>query len=461
MKVATQEELDVFLEQNPKIQMLEVLMPDINGVLRCKRIHRREFGAMFSGGIKSPACLPLVNCKGDLAEELNSELFIGDPDQLIKPVSGSLALVPWLSSPTAQVLVGSTTLDGEPAWVDPRNVLDGVLEKFRALNLKPVVATEMEFYLVANGDGERPAPLLAKVPGTSVDQAGVQYCVAQDLWQFDGFLDDVRTGCDAQGVPLTVIHSEFSPGQWEINTHHVDDPMLACDHAAIFKRIIKGVAIKHGYSASFMAKPFTDIAGSGMHIHASVYDDAGNNIFSDPSKKDEPAISDAMLHAIGGLAQTMPDAMAVFAPNANSYRRFVPGVYAPTAATWGYNHREVSLRIPVSGDKDRRIEHRVAGADSNPYLVMAMVLAGIHYGLTEQCDPGPGVEEETEVDISAYPGLPVRWEYALDSFRASKILPKYLTPEYFKAFAVVRQSESDEFNASVSNIDYEWYMRVV
>ena len=127
MKVATQEELDVFLEQNPKIQMLEVLMPDINGVLRCKRIHRREFGAMFSGGIKSPACLPLVNCKGDLAEELNSELFIGDPDQLIKPVSGSLALVPWLSSPTAQVLVGSTTLDGEPAWVDPRNVLDGVL----------------------------------------------------------------------------------------------------------------------------------------------------------------------------------------------------------------------------------------------------------------------------------------------------------------------------------------------
>ena len=285
MQVAAKSELEDFLHSFPDIQMLEVLMPDMNGILRCKRIHRREFDALFGGGLKSPMCLPLINTKGDLSDDLTHGFFAGDPDQLIRPVSGTLAPVPWLSSPTGQVLVSSVTLEGDRSWVDPRNVLEGVLEKFRDAGLAPVVATELEFYLILDGDGQTPRPLLGNIPGTGLDQPGTQYCVAEDLWQCDDFLNDVRATCDLQNIPLTVMHSEFSPGQWEINTHHVDNPLIACDHAALLKRIVKGVARRHGFSACFMAKPFAESAGSGLHIHASLYDRQGVNVFVPSYKK--------------------------------------------------------------------------------------------------------------------------------------------------------------------------------
>ncbi len=460
MEIATSQELDEFLQLHPHIEMLEAMILDMNGILRCKRIHRREWGALFDGGLKSPLCLPLITTPSDLSDDLAPDLVAGDPDQLVRPISGTLAPIPWLSSPTGQVLLGCTTLTGEPSWVDPRNVLDAVLGKFRAMGWRPVVATEMEFYLIVDGEGDTPRPLLGKIPGTRLDQPGTQYCVAEDLWQCDGFLDDVRKACDLQKIPLTVMHSEFSPGQWEINTRHQDDPVLACDHAALLKRIVKGVARQHGFSACFMAKPFADIAGSGLHIHASLYDEQGNNVFSDPSQDVTPAISDVMRHAVGGLALSMADAMAVFAPNANSYRRFVPGVYAPVTPSWGYNHREVALRIPVSSARDCRIEHRVAGADANPYLVMAMVLAGIHYGVTQKCEPGPPVAECTKMPASSS-SLPVRWEAALEAFRQSSIIPQYMSDNYFESFAKMRQYECDAFHAAVSSQDYEWYLRAV
>jgi glutamine synthetase len=460
MQIAAESELESFLQAYPETQMLEVLMPDMNGILRCKRIHRREVKTLFDGGIKSPLCLPLINTKSDLSDDLAAGMFVGDPDQLIRPVSGTLAPIPWLDSPTGQVLVGYTTLDGEPSWVDPRTVLADVLDRFREIGLRPVVATEMEFYLIQAGTGQTPRPLLGTIPGTALEQAGTQYCVADDLWQNDRFLDDIRSACELQNVPLTVMHSEFSPGQWEINTHHVDDPIVACDHAVLLKRIVKGVAIRHGFFACFMAKPFAGIAGNGLHIHASLYDEQGENVLSDPALEETPAISDAMRHAIGGLVLTMAEAMAVFAPNANSYRRFTAGAYAPVSPTWGYNHRDVALRIPVSAAADCRIEHRVAGADANPYLVMAMVLAGMHYGIKHRCDPGPGVAEGTELPDGG-PKLPVRWEYALDAFRQSKIISRYLSDNYFDTFARVRQGESDAFHAGISNLDYEWYLRAV
>lgn len=460
MPIADKIELEVFLEAYPDIQMLEAMIPDMSGILRCKRIHRRELDTLFGGGIKSPKSLPLITSKGGLSDDLSLDSFAGDPDQLMRPVSGTLADVPWLSSSIGQVLLTCATLEGEPSWVDPRNVLDGVLDQFRALKLKPVVATEMEFYLIAAGDGETPRPLLTKIPGTGLDQPGTQYCVAEDLWQFDEFLNDVLEACELQNVPLTVMQTEFSPGQWEINTHHVDDPLVACDHAMLLKRIVKGVAIKHGFSACFMAKPFAEIAGSGLHIHASLYNEHGENVFSDPQSTQTPAISDTLRHAIGGLAETMADSMAVFAPNANSYRRFVPGSYAPVSPTWGYNHRDVALRIPVSGANDCRVEHRVAGADANPYLVMAMVLGGIHHGISNQCDPGPWVPERTELPEQK-PQLPQRWEAALDRFKSSELAPRYLGKEYADVFAKMRESECNSYHAAVPNTDYAWYLKSV
>lgn len=465
MAIATTTELESFLERYPQTRTLEVLMPDINGILRCKRIDRCEFHTLFKGGLKCPISTPLLDCMSELPEGLDSATFAGDPDQVLLPISGTLAPVPWLNSPTAQVLVGLADLDGAPAWIDPRNVLQRVLHRYQADKLRPVVATELEFYLVKMGDGKTPERVLCHVPGTAIPQTGIQYCIAEDLWSADGFLEDIRLACDVQSIPLSAMHSEFAEGQWEINTLHAEDPLLGCDRTAMFKRLVKGVAQKHGFAACFMAKPFADQAGSGMHIHVSAYDAQGENIFAIGEKhgdrgNETPEFGGTLLSAIGGLARTMPSGMAIFAPNANSYRRLRPDTYAPIAVNWGYNHRGVSLRLPVSSPNNRRIEHRVAGADSNPYLVVAAVLAGIHHGLNSPCALPETVHAGTEPKaLGGY--LPRRWDYALDAFRACEILPTYLGDNYCRLFAISRQEECDRLHYLIPDTDYKWYLRVV
>ena len=460
MQVAPQEELDAFVRKYPDIKMLEVLMPDINGIFRCKRIHHSEFQALCKGTLKAVASQPLVTTMGEYEDEVDPQLVAGEPDKKILPVAGSLAPVPWLSSPTGQVVASLGEIDGGPAWVDPRNVLARVLQRFEQSGLAPVVATELEFYLVAPGEGIAPRPLLGRIPGTGMQQQGIQYAMAEDLWEFDDFLNDVRIACELQGVPLTTVHCEFAPGQWEINTRHVSDPLRACDHALLLKRIVKGVALQHGISATFMAKPFAGSGGCGLHVHTSLYDAAGHNVFAENGSDQVPAISATLRHAVGGMAETMPAAMAIFAPNANSYRRFVPGTYVPLSPCWGYNHRDVSLRVPVSADADRRVEHRVAGADANPYLVVAAILAGMHHGITQHCEPAAMVPENTELPEQEAV-LPNRWESALDAFGRSAVLQDYLGSNYCSAFSSMRRAECDAFHAHISNLDYEWYLRAV
>lgn len=460
MKIAQKKELEAFLKQYPDTTMLEVLLPDINGILRCKRIPAVEFQAFFKSGSKGPASTVLVNCRGEFPDELDIGHSDGDPDKLIRPITGTLAPISWLKSDTAQILASFQELDQSPGMFDCRNVLIKTLERLDEMGLKAIVATELEFYLVKQGANGSPEPLLSKVPGTDKDQTGIQYSMPEELWDHDEFLEDVRRACELQNVPMTTVHSEFSPGQFEINLHHVDDPVTACDHGILLKRIVKGVARQHGMAACFMAKPFADIAGSGLHVHFSLYNKQGENIFADKDSDQQPSISEKMRHAIGGLAETMEDAMAIFAPTANSYRRLIPDNYAPLSPNWGYNHRNVSLRIPVSGDKDRRIEHRVASADANPYLVMAAIVAGIHYGLTNQCDPGPMIPEGHEIEEEQIT-LPREWSAALDKFDASTVMPAYLGKQYCKFFSSVRRCECDEFNRQVPDLDYQWYMRAV
>jgi len=453
-------EVEAFLQQYPDIAMLEVLMPDMNGIFRCKRIHRSEFQALFEGTLKCPATQALVTTMGEYDHQVDSRLVAGEPDFKVRPVSGTLAPVPWLESPTGQVLASQFALDDRPAWTDPRHVLAAVVARFSELKLRPVLATELEFYLVAPGDGSVPRPLLGRIAGTGLEQGGIQFAMAEDMWHYDGFLDAVRSACEQQRIPVTTMHSEFAAGQWEINTRHTDDPMHACDHALLLKRIVKGVALRHGISATFMAKPFAGSAGNGLHIHASLYDERGVNAFADPGSAETPALSERLHHAIGGLAATMHEAMAIFAPNANSYRRFVPGTYVPLSPSWGYNHRDVSLRIPVSSHQNRRIEHRVAGADANPYLVAAAVLAGIHHGISQRCRPGAMIAEGTVLRERVVE-LPTRWEQALAAFDRSTVLPSYLGADYCSAFSSMRRAECDAFHACIPDLDYQWYLRAV
>ena len=452
-------ELRKFLKKHPKTDVMELLIADLPGVLRCKRIRTTEFAKVFKDGFCLPGGTVLIDTIGDVISGIPWSSGDGDPDVNAYVVAGSLAPVPWAQRPSAQALFQFQTRDGKPFFADPRHVLERAAEPVYKMGLKIVMATELEFYLLQE-KADQPTQRASKVPGVGRPQPGPQVYSPDDLWDIEGFLNDLNDVCEAQNIPSGTTTSEFAPGQFEINLQHVDDPVLACDHGVLLKRAIKAVARQHGFVACFMAKPFEEDSGSGLHVHMSLVDKNGQNYFSQGKEKmASPPFSARLRHAVGGLAKTMAESTAIFAPNANSYRRLRPEMFAPVEPNWGANHRNVSLRIPVSDGNNLRFEHRTSGADANPYLVTSAILAGVHYGLKNKCDPGRMVEEGEVITLKRK--IPNRWDTAIDLFSRSKILPKYLGEEYCRIYAAHRRDESRRFHNIVSNADFDWYMRAV
>ncbi len=257
-------------------------------------------------------------------------------------------------------------------------------------------------------------------------------------------------------MPLEGAISEYAPGQLELTLKHGPDALRAADEAVMYKRIAKGVAARCGVEATFMAKPFSDRAGSGLHLHVSVNDAEGKNIFASEAAEGAPPLR----HAVGGLKALLADGMAIFAPNANSYRRFRANSYAPVAPTWGVNNRTVSLRVPAGPPAGRHIEHRVAGADANPYLAMATLLAGVHHGLTNKLDPGPPVVGDGYAAAAqSDQRLPANWFAAVDEFERSAVLRDYLGDRFVTMFGKVKRTEQDRFFEVVSPLDYDWCLK--
>jgi len=450
------QELDEYLAAHPDTRYLETLTVDMNGILRGKRAERKDFNKLFGNGMNLCAATAILDSRGNTFETIRFGVRDGDPDVKSLAVPGSLAPVPWATLPTAQVLVEMHNFDGSLYPRDPRNVLRNALQPLLDAGLTPVIATELEFYLVEH-DGERFRPKMPRIPGSEQPQPGLQYAMMEDLYEVDDFLADLDAICIAQDIPAGAALSEFSPGQFEVNLQHVADPILACDHAVLLKRAIKAAASRHGLGATFMAKPFADTAGSGLHLHMSLLDSNGDNVFAGESE--HGPFSDRLRHAVGGLGALMAESMAIFAPNGNSYRRHAPGNYVPATPSWGLNHRGVAMRIPLSGPSNTRIEHRVAGADANPYLVVAAVLAGVHHGLTERCEPGPMTPEGAEIEYEVT--VPIRWPQALDAFDSGTVLRKYLGEGYHDLFSLCRREEEGNYNAEIPTKDHEWYLRAV
>jgi glutamine synthetase len=456
---APETELRAFLKDFPDTDVMELLIPDLAGVLRGKRIRGKEFDKVFRKGFCLPGGTVLLNTLGDVVAGIAFSATDGDPDVDARIVPGSLSPVPWAKRPAAQALFRFYDRTGQPFFADPRYVLERSAKFLRDMKLDVVMAAELEFYLL-DGKADRPTARVAKVPGLGRPQVGPQVYHPDDLWDIENFLNDVNDACAAQNLPVGTTTSEFAAGQFEINLHHVPDPVLACDHAVLLKRVVKSVARQHGFVACFMAKPFEESAGSGLHLHLSLVDRNGQNWFSRGKEKmASPPYSAAFRHAIGGLARTMAEATAIFAPNANSYRRLRPEMFAPVEPNWGSNHRNVALRVPISDAQNLRVEHRAPGADANPYLVTAAVLAGIHFGLKNRCDPGRMVEEGEVIELKRK--IPRRWDEALDRFARSKILPEYLGRDYCKSYVANRREESRRFHNVISNVDYDWYLRAV
>jgi len=449
-------QLNDYLAARPETRFMEPLIADMNGILRGKRVGVNDLGKAFKNGVNMCAATTILDTLGNTFSGIPYGLKDGDPDAKALAVPGSLVPVPWATLPTAQVLLEMINLDGSPYENDPRNVLRHAMRPLQDLGLKPVMALELEFYLVEH-DGERFQPRMPRIPGSDLPQPGMQYSIMEDLYEIDEFMTDLDSFCQIQNIPAGAALSEFAPGQFEINLHHVDDPVLACDHAVLLKRAVKAAAAKNGLAATFMAKPFAESAGSGLHVHVSMLDRDGNNIFAGESKDGD--FSDQLRFAIGGLGETMSESMAIFAPNANSYRRHAPGNFVPASPDWGPNHRGVALRIPLAAPENKRVEHRVAGADANPYFVVAAILAGMHHGISHRCEPRPMTPERAELKYKTE--IPDRWPKALDAFDQGRILPGYLGVAYHELYSAWRREEEANFNSDIPTKDFEWYLRAV
>jgi glutamine synthetase len=338
--------------------------------------------------------------------------------------------------------------DGSPFNADPRQLLKTIGERYTALGLTPVVATELEFYLLPetqfNNDIPYPAPLHLERPDAySIKRIDIQ----REL------LEDIRYCCEVQDIPADAMTSELGHGQFEINLHHVADPLLAADHALMFKRLIKGVASKHSHRATFMAKPFGERSGNGMHLHFSLLNKQGDNIFDNGTEEG----SEQLLHATAGLIEAMPASMLIFAPHLNSYRRLLPGSHAPVSANWGYENRTVSVRIPDSPNVARRIEHRVAGADSNPYLVIAVVLAAALHGIENKLTPPEPIEGDAYSLEDPGQDLPTQWQEAINTFEQSQLMEKLLGQQFMEVFTALKRQEYMKLAALVTPVEYQSY----
>lgn len=442
------------LDQLKDCEQVDLLLPDMNGLMRGKRITRDALEKVYRDGVCLPMSLIATDITGNTVEETGLGYDIGDEDRICRPVPGTLRPVPWQPRPAAQLLLQMEDGRGGLFEANPREVLKRVVERFKALGLTPVVAVELEFYLLDAELGADGRPQTSVNPATGERNRTTQVYYMQDLDDYRGFTDAVTRACHAQGIPADTAVAEYAPGQFEINLKHRADAVQACDDALLLKRAVKAVAAQQGLMASFMAKPFVDQAGSGTHIHVSLLDAAGNNVFACTPE----APSDALRHAVAGLQRASTDCMLLFAPHANSYRRFVLNAFVPLNDAWGFNNRTVAMRIPHSDRANVRIEHRIAGADANPYLVTAAVLAGILQGLEDKGDPGAPIVgnayEQTE-------HRELFWRDTLRDFMASDFVLRHFGERFRHIFGQQKLKELRSFHREVTTLEVDWYLRQV
>jgi glutamine synthetase len=441
-------EYAAFCETHGRPDRVEMMLCDINAILRGKWLPGDDEIKLSEGGVRLPLSTYAPNILGEEVEATGLGIAVGDPDGRLFPVPGSLRPVPWASNGTkvAQVLVEMHDEEGGVAFYSPRRQLEAMLERFTARGLRPVVATELEFYLYKPRAEEDDAP-------TPPDRSPIAQNYDLDvLDRTQAILDDILDGSIIQGMTPDTLIAEYGPGQFEINFHHTDDVLAAADDALIFRRLVRATARKHGMSATFMAKPYADYPGNGMHAHVSVLDTEGRNIFDEGG--DEP--SAVLKQAIAGTLDTMDDLQAIFAPHMNSYRRFQPNSFAPHAPDWGLDNRAAGVRVPEVAGPGARLEHRISGADTNPYLVLTAILGGMLHGLDNPDLPLP-LPLDDELGDHAEP-LTADWATAVEFFAESDIAAGVFCDGFRDIYAAVRRDEINQLTSAISQIEYRTYL---
>ncbi|KEA61779.1 glutamine synthetase family protein [Marinobacterium lacunae] len=449
-------EAETFLEQHPDLQFVDLLIADMNGIVRGKRIDRSALKKVFEKGVALPASLYGLDILGETVESTGLGLEIGEADHTCYPIPGTLTMEPWQTRPIAQLLMTMYEDEDTPFYADPRTVLKRVIKRFDELELTPVTAFELEFYLIDQENiAGKPQPPKSPISGKRPES--VQVYSIDELDEYADFLSDVIETARSQGIPADTIVAESAPGQFEINLHHVADPIKSCDNATLLRRVIKSVAYDHEMDTTFMAKPYADQAGNGMHLHISLVDKNGKNVFELDPEDETP--NDIMRWAVGGLIETMDDYLAILCPNINSYRRFSQGFYVPTWPCWGIENRTTALRIPQGEPEAARIEHRLAGTDSNPYLLMAAMLSAIHFGITHKIEPPPPVEGNAYQQQET--SLPNNLRDALRELESSGMMREYFGNEFLNVFIACKEHEVEQFERTISDLEYTWYLHTV
>jgi glutamine synthetase len=446
---ADSSEFDRFAAENPNISELETFIVDVNGNAIGKRLPIRDGRRAFEGGVAFSACAPILDCRGRGQNPGGLGGSDGDPDGVLVPTSGTLAPVPWTTSKLAQVMCAMReTATLKPLWFDPRVVLEQVLERCHRAGIHPVVACELEFYLVARHRAANGGLQLAddgRGQGPPRRPANLSLEAIEDN---SALLAQVAAAAEAQDLPLCGTVAEYGVGQFEINLRHTADALLAADQAALLKRLVRGVARANQMDATFMAKPFLDQPGNGLHVHVSLANEVGRNRFG------EAGGEQLLAHAVAGMQALMFDSVALFAPNFNSFRRFV-GPFVPTTQSWGLNNRSVAFRIPAGGPADRRIEHRVAGADASPHLAVAAVLAAVLHGIENKLpptDPTLG-----RASAAAAPAFPRSLHAALDRLAGADALYPYIEKRYLDAYVDLKRGECAALFEEISPREFDFY----
>lgn len=421
-----------WLRKNPQVRTIRVAASDLNGQPRGKRVPARFADKVVDDGTRFPLSVLNLDIWGEDIDDSPLVFETGDRDGVLWPTERGFVPMPWLEAPTALLPIWMYREDGRPFDGDPRHALSSVLKRYRKMGLTPVVAIELEFFLIDDSGKSLQVPIS---PRSQKRRKAAEVMSIRALDTFDIFFTDLYDACEDMDIPADTAISEAGLGQFELNLMHQPDALRAADDAWFFKMLVRGLARRHGFAASFMAKPYHDYPGSGMHVHFSVLDEEGNNIFDDGG----PRGTDTMRHAVSGLMDAMHDSTLIFAPHLNSYDRLVPENHAPCGISWAYENRTSAIRIPGGSPKGRRIEHRVAGGDVNPYLLLATLLGAALNGIEDGREPpAPVTGNAYAQDLPLIPGT---WGDAMDAFEQSEIMPRILPEGLIRNLLLTKRQE--------------------
>ncbi|MCC9624678.1 glutamine synthetase family protein [Thalassospira sp. MA62] len=439
-----------FLAKYPDIEAVDIILTDFHGIGRGKTIRRHELQSIYKSGRGLPTSIFGQDVSGEDVDDCGLVQTGGGGDGRCWPVPGTLGFLPHTGR--GQLLIAMYNDDGSPHDVDPRNVFGAQVARAQKLGFHPMGAFELEFYLV---DQKPDAQGRYHPAGYATTKRRSQLKNTMSVDELDDMaplFDAVYEGAKHLDLTLETLISEYGPGQYEMTIRY-RDLMRASDDVIIAKRLIRTVARRFGMEAVFMPKPFGDQPGSGMHLHLSLADDQGNNLFADQA---DGSLSPMMLHAIGGIRQTIGDTMLILAPFLNSWRRFSSAIYSPASDDWGVENRTVALRVPAGSGQTRHFEHRIGGVDANPYLVAAVTLGAALDGIEAKTDPGKPAQDEFG-DEKSPNTLPRHWLDAIDQFAASDFTKRTLGPRFHTAFTKIKQAEHDQMALKVSAEEWEFY----